>query len=204
MISLILIILYYSMFIYGNIFKGTTLTVINIMVFGLLMILSIYFNLKLIKKDLKSFNGNIKKNIKPIIKCSVITLIGYIIATVLVGVLVKTNSINKDTVADSNLLQVFFNLLIWAPITEELIFRAQLKKDVGAGLSYVIFSSFLFAEVHVLGNGFNINSMISMIPYLVLGIYLALLYNKTDNIIINMLMHLLINVVGVIMILIMI
>ena len=39
--SLLLIILYYSMFIYGNMLKGTTLTVVNIMVFSLLFILSV-------------------------------------------------------------------------------------------------------------------------------------------------------------------
>ena len=131
-------------------------------------------------------------------------IIGYIIATILVGLLVKTNSINKDTVAESSLLQVFFNLLIWAPITEELIFRALLKKDINNNTLYILMSSLLFAEVHVIGMGFKTNALISMLPYLVLGIYLALLYKKTNNIIINILMHFLINVIGVIMILTMI
>ena len=202
--SLLLIILYYSMFIYGNMLKGTTLTVVNIMVFSLLFILSVYFNLKLIRKNIKSFKTDIKENIKPIIKYSIIALIGYIIATILVGLLIKTNSINKNTVADSSLLQVFFNLLIWAPITEELIFRALLKKDINNNTLYILMSSLLFAEVHVIGMGFKMNTLISILPYLVLGIYLALLYKKTNNIIINILMHFLINVIGVIMILTMI
>jgi len=204
MISLILIILYYSMFLYGNILKGTPLTIVNLIVFGLLFILSIYFNIKTIRTDLKSFKVDLKKNIKTIIKYSLITLIAYILGTILVGLLIKTNSINQDSVSTSNLIQIFFNLLIWAPITEELLFRSQLKKDIGNNISFVVFSSILFAEVHVIGNGFNLNSLISMIPYLILGIYLSILYKKTDNIIINILMHLLINIIGVIMIITMI
>ena len=110
------------------------------------------------------------------------------------------NVITEETVADSNVIRIVINLLIWAPLTEELIFRCSLKKDVKNNTIFILISPLLFAGVHVLGNGLNLITLISSIPYILIGFYLTLLYIKIDNIIINILMHLLINVIGVLMI----
>ena len=201
MISILMILLYYSMFIYGNLIKGPILTIVNLSVFVLLFILTIMFNKTIIKNDLCKLKNDYKTNIKYIIIYSIIAAIGYSVVSILVGSLLDSVVITEESVADSNLIQVFFNLLIWAPITEELLFRSQLNKNIKNKVLFIILSSVLFAGVHVLGNGFNYVTLLSSIPYLVLGIYFALLYKKTNNIIINIVMHLLINVIGVITIL---
>ena len=201
MISILMILLYYSMFIYGNLIKGPILTIVNLSVFVLLFILTIMFNKTIIKNDLCKLKNDFKTNIKYIIIYSIIAAIGYSVVSILVGSLLDSVVITEESVADSNLIQVFFNLLIWAPITEELLFRSQLNKNIKNKVLFIILSSVLFAGVHVLGNGFNYVTLLSSIPYLVLGIYFALLYKKTNNIIINIVMHLLINVIGVITIL---
>ena len=202
--SLLLLVLYFSMFIYGNILKGTALTVVNFIVFLLLFGLSLYFNKKIINKALRSFKEDFKKNIKHIIVSSIITAIAYTITTIIVGAILSKGVITKSSVANSNIFQVIINLLIWAPITEELIFRACLKKEIKNKTLFIIASSLLFSYVHVLGGGFYIDSLINTLPYIVMGVYFAILYNKTDNIVINILMHLLVNVVGVVIILCMI
>ena len=199
MLSLFLILIYYSMFIYSNVFNGTVLEVINISVFVLLFILSIYYNNSNINKGIKSLRNDIKKHYRRIIIYSIITLIAYSIVSIILGYFLG-NVITEETVADSNVIRVVINLLIWAPLTEELIFRCSLKQDVKNNIIFILTSPLLFAGVHVLGNGLNLITLISSIPYIVIGIYLTLLYIKIDNIIINILMHLLINVIGVIMI----
>ena len=199
MLSLFLILIYYSMFIYSNVFNGAVLEVINISVFVLLFILSIYYNKSNINKGIKSLRNDIKRHYKRIIIYSIITLIVYSIVSIILGYFLG-NVITEETVADSNVIRVVINLLIWAPLTEELIFRCSLKKDVKNNTIFILISPLLFAGVHVLGNGLNLITLISSIPYIVIGIYLTLLYIKIDNIIINILMHLLINVIGVVMI----
>lgn len=199
MLSLFLILIYYSMFVYSNVFNGAVLEVINISTFVLLFILSIYYNKSNINKGIKSLRNDIKKHYKRIIIYSIITLIAYSIVSIILGYFLE-NVITEETVADSNVIRVVINLLIWAPLTEELIFRCSLKKDVKNNTIFMLISPLLFAGVHVLGNGLNLITVISSIPYIVIGIYLSLLYIKIDNIIINILMHLLINVIGVVMI----
>ena len=199
MLSLFLILIYYSMFIYSNVFNGAVLEVINISVFVMLFILSIYYNKSNINKGIKSLRNDIKKHYKRIIIYSIITLIAYSIVSIILGYFLE-NVITEETVADSNVIRVVINLLIWAPLTEELIFRCSLKQDVKNNIIFILISPLLFAGVHVLGNGLNLITLISSIPYIVIGIYLTLLYIKIDNIIINILMHLLINVIGVVMI----
>ncbi len=199
MLSLFLILIYYSMFVYSNVFNGAVLEVINISVFVLLFILSIYYNKSNINKGIKSLRNDIKKHYKRIIIYSIVTLITYSIVSIILGYFLE-NVITEETVADSNVIRVVINLLIWAPLTEELIFRCSLKKDVKNNTIFMLISPLLFAGVHVLGNGLNLITVISSIPYIVIGIYLSLLYIKIDNIIINILMHLLINVIGVVMI----
>ena len=199
MLSLFLILIYYSMFIYSNVFNGTVLEVINIGIFVLLFILSIYYNKSNIDKGIKSLKKDIKKHYKRIIVYSIITLIAYSTVSIILGYFLE-NVITEETVADSNVIRVVINLLIWAPLTEELIFRCSLKKDVKNNTIFILISPLLFAGVHVLGNGLNLITLISSIPYILIGIYLTLLYIKIDNIIINILMHLLINVIGVLMI----
>ena len=204
MISLLLVLLYYSMFIYGNLLKEPLLTIINIIVFALLFILTLIFNKEIIKCDLSKLKKDFKINIKSIIVSSLIAVIGYFIATIIVGVIIDSVVITEETVTDSNLIQIFINLLIWAPITEELLFRSQLNKDIKNITLFIILSSVLFAGVHVLGNGLSFITLLTAIPYLVIGLYLSILYKKTNNIIINIIIHLLINIVGVITILLMI
>lgn len=199
MLSLFLILIYYSMFIYSNVFNGTVLEVINIGVFVLLFILSIYYNKSNINKGIKLLKKDIKKHYKRIIIYSIITLIAYSIVSIILGYFLE-NVITEETVADSNVIRVVINLLIWAPLTEELIFRCSLKKDINSNFIFILISPLLFAGVHVLGNGLNLITLISSLPYIVIGIYFTLLYIKIDNIIINILMHLLINIIGVLMI----
>ena len=199
MLSLFLILIYYSLFIYSNVFNGAVLEVINISVFVLLFILSIYYNKSNINKGIKSLRNNIEKHYKRIIIYSIITLITYLIVSIILGYFLES-TITEETVADSNVIRVVINLLIWAPLTEELIFRCSLKQDIKNDTIFILISSLLFAGVHVLGNGLNLITLISSIPYILIGIYLTLLYIKIDNIIINILMHLLINVIGVVMI----
>ena len=201
--SILLLLIYYSMFIYSNYLNGTLFNIVNISMFIILMILSIILNINNIKDNKKSLKDDLKNNKSIIIKYTIIAIISYIISTILVGVIADSANlvISEELVDDSNLIQVFINLLIWAPITEELLFRCLMKKDINNKYLYIILSTLLFVGVHVLGNGLNIITLINSLPFIVMGLYFSILYLKIDNIIINIVMHLFANIVGVVMIL---
>ena len=201
MISFILIALYYSMFIYRHFLTSDMIAIADFIIFISLFTFSIIYNFKILRRHLKRLLNDIKINIKSIIIYSIITAIIYFVATFIIGYFMQSFAITKEAVQDSDLTRVFINLLIWAPITEELLFRSLLNKDIKNKQLLIVLSSILFAGVHVIGNGFNLITLINFIPYFIIGMYLGFLYRKTNNIVINIIMHLLINIIGVVMIL---
>ena len=106
----------------------------------------------------------------------------------------------------------YFNLItgiilsIGVGILEELLFRGQILDEFlkhQSKFKSIIYSSLIFGSVHLL----NISSLSSIIPVLsqvaysfVLGLILAYVYLKTDNIIIPIVFHSLFNILNSIVI----
>lgn len=191
------------MFCYSYYLTGTIFNIVNFIVFVSLLFLSILFNKNNIKNDLENLKDSIKNNFKIILKYSLIAIIGYILSNIVGGAIFDSTNLvlSEESVDNSNICQVIINLLIWAPITEELLFRSTLNKDIKNKIIFVLTSSLLFTGVHVFGNGINLTTLINSLQFIVLGLYFALLYKKTNNIIINIIMHFFCNVIGVVIIL---
>ncbi|WEV54707.1 lysostaphin resistance A-like protein [Leuconostocaceae bacterium ESL0723] len=94
------------------------------------------------------------------------------------------------------LIIVIFDVLILAPVMEELLFR-------GLFLDYFdsrkiwwlgpIFSGIVFAAMHVVGTGFTLVTLVDMVPYLIMGIVLAYVYKKSGRISNDIAVHLMQN-----------
>ena len=87
------------------------------------------------------------------------------------------------------------------PVCEELVFRKSIiglcdKFKVSRYLSIAL-SSLLFGLIHVTGFG----DFINMFPYVFMGVGIAIMYNKTDNILVPILGHIINNSISVIIIL---
>ena len=94
-----------------------------------------------------------------------------------------------------------FEVAIYAPIVEELIFRDSIKKITNHKYIYPILSGLIFGGMHVI---FSLNSTIDLLyllPYSALGIAFACLYRDTNNIFSTIVIHSLHNLLALILVL---
>ena len=103
---------------------------------------------------------------------------------------------------------MIFSVSIYAPFTEELIFRKSIKDMVISykdnkitKYMYIVISGLIFGSLHVLGMATSILDCLYIIPYASLGIAFASLYYKSDNIFSSMCMHMVHNTVAIILLL---
>jgi membrane protease YdiL (CAAX protease family) len=86
--------------------------------------------------------------------------------------------------------------IILAPISEELVFRGAIYRFFKSSFSprlAIILSALLFAAIH--------SNLLSLIPLFFLGIFLAIAYEKSGNILVPIIFHAIFNTVNVIIIL---
>lgn len=102
---------------------------------------------------------------------------------------------NQDAIMDmfnSYKLLTFFDVVLFAPVIEEFIFRYSFKTVINNNFLFVIISSLFFGLIHVHGFGFDI------IPYVLIGFLLSLVYLKSNkNIAASIICHLLNNFIAV-------
>ncbi len=100
--------------------------------------------------------------------------------------LIPTKSITTGLIGIFSLISV----VLFSPIAEELVFRGMFLNKLGLVVPTVfaiLISALLFASLHSFG---------SIISAFVFGICMALLYLKTDNILVPILAHFLNNLIG--------
>ena len=181
--------------------------IISIIMFILVFIL--YF--KTIKKDYKELKKHIGKNIKDIIKLFLIFMIvKYIVSfiTILLMTILKLDiesvtSVNQTLIENyvktAPILMVITTSIL-APIYEEILFRLGFKKVFNKGLLFVLISGFVFGLLHVfpLTEGVSLTlGIVQSISYVTMGIFLAYIYNKTNNIFISIGVHFLNNFISI-------
>lgn len=140
-------------------------------------------------------------------------LLGYYLVSFLFGYLTQLfypayrnlNDAGISHLADQNRLVMIFGTVLLVPLAEETLFRGLLfrglydRKPVTAW----ILSVGLFSLVHIVGYLGSYNALqllLAFVQYLPAGLVLCLVYRMTDTIIAPVLMHTLINFVGMILI----
>lgn len=160
------------------------ITIINDLLF-ISLLTSIYY--KTIKDNLyKYFNNNLKDNLKTSLKYWLVGFIimllsNYIIAIVTNGQLAENEEAVREMINLSPLYMTF-QILIYAPLTEELIFRKSIKDIFDNKIIYAIISGVIFGGLHAISSITDFTSLLYLIPYCSLGIVFGFLYAKTDNI----------------------
>lgn len=165
-----------------NLFQKNLYLILSNLSYLIIVILVYYKELKL---DFKKY----KKNFKEIF---IKYLPVYILGVALMGI---TNTIvseftnmnisnNESNVREYiKLLPIYmsFSTVIYAPIIEEITFRKIIKNIVNNEYLFIIVSGFMFGMVHLNMNT-SINDYLMIIPYIVMGIDFAYIYNKTNTI----------------------
>lgn len=164
----------------------------------LYLFLTIIFSLIYIKdliKDLKSF----KKNYKEILKITINLWIKGIFIMLISSFVINMFSIEQNVNQAANIEQLkampvveIICAVVFAPITEELIFRRGLKNFTTNKHLYALSSGIIFGFIHVISSLSGLDSLIMLIylvPYSALGVAFAYAYKKTDNIYGTILIH---------------
>lgn len=173
----------------GNTLSDKTLSIINIVSYFaiFLTLIIIYYN-KLIQ-DIKRINKNDITYI--VISAVVLIVLNFIISNIFVSLNVEME--NQNTVANllnNYKLLTIISIVLFAPITEEIVYRYSLSTLFKNKALFIIISSVIFGAMHGLG--------IVTILYVLMGIILAFCYLKTDkNIISSIIIHILNNISGV-------
>ena len=161
-------------------------------------------------KDLKDLKNNFLKILEISFKYYLIGLALMIISNMLITLIFSTANANNEEMLREYInlypLYMFFSVTIYAPFTEEMLFRKAIhdcfkpyKENKFNKYFYIILSGFIFASLHVVGLSDNLIDYIYIVPYLALGIAFAGLYKKTNNIFSTIMMHSLHNTVTIIL-----
>lgn len=179
-----------------NNLKITIMFLINLS----LMIMLFIFYSKSIKENLKDLKLNFKSYIKDNFKYYVIGLLIMIISNIIISFFVEGNSTNETLIREYiNIMPIYmiFSSCIYAPFTEEMVFRKSLRNCFNNNVLYILLSGLIFGSMHLLSAS-NLIELVFLIPYSSLGCVFAYMYYKTNNIFVPMTFHMVHNTIIVI------
>ena len=158
---------------------------ITILITGILLII---INKDLFLNKHIDLKNNISKYLLIIIKYWLIGLALMIISNTIINHITHTMAINElynREQLSKHFISSLITMIILSPICEEIVFRGSFKKVINNKYIFCIFTSLLFGLFHVVFN----SDIIYMIPYALLGYYIAKTYYETDNIYTSIIMH---------------
>lgn len=162
-----------------------------------LMIMLFIFYSKSIKENLKDLKLNFKSYIKDNFKYYVIGLLIMIISNIIISFFIEGNSTNETLIREYiNIMPIYmiFSSCIYAPFTEEMVFRKSLRNCFNNKVLYILLSGLIFGSMHLLSAS-NLVELVFLIPYSALGCAFAYMYSKTDNIFVPMSFHMMHNTI---------
>lgn len=158
-----------------------------------------------LKKNFKSyFNRNFLANVGLSLKYWLMGLIVMFISNILIIILTNgATSTNEDLIKEliesTPLWYMAFNLIIYAPLSEELIFRKSFRNITNNKKVYILLSGIVFGGMHIISSLNTPYGILFLIPYSALGIAFAALYYKSDNIFSSIFAHALHNALSFIL-----
>ena len=124
-----------------------------------LMIMLFIFYSKSIKENLKDLKDNFKYY--------VIGLLIMIISNIIISFFVEGNSTNETLIREYiNIMPIYmiFSSCIYAPFTEEMVFRKSLRNCFNNKVLYILLSGLIFGSMHLLSAS-NLIELVFLIPY---------------------------------------
>lgn len=154
--------------------------------------------IKIYQKDIITnfhnyFNKNWKEHLKQSFHYWGIGLFVMIISNFIISIITNGElAANEEAVRE--LIQISpwymaFEIMIYAPITEELIFRKSIHNITKNRYIYILLSGLIFGGLHIITSLHTPIDLLYLIPYCSLGIAFACLYSKTNNIFSTITIH---------------
>ena len=147
---------------------------------------------KELKKDLIDFKKNFKKYIKSNFSLYILGVLlmgfsNYIIQN-FTGSTISGNESSIRKLIETAPIYMIYSTIIYAPIVEEIIFRKSVKNVFNNKYLFIIISGVIFGVLHI-SDFYNINEILLGIPYIIMGLDLAYIYLRTNNIYTTILFH---------------
>ena len=161
-----------------------------------IIIIILLINKEKLKKDILEIKEKYEEYYTKYLKIYILALIIMIISNIIINNLTKGIAGNEEairTTLEKAPLYMFFSSVIFAPFTEEMVFRLSIKRIITNKKIFIITSGLIFGGLHVIGNINTIYDILYIIPYATPGIAFAYMLEKTDNIFVPMGIHFLHN-----------
>ena len=158
---------------------------------------------KELKEDLKDFKKNHKKILITTLKYWLLGFALMYVSGIIINLLPIDTVVNQQQNSDMLKTYPILEILIaclFAPITEEIVFRMSFKGFTDNKWLYAITTGLIFGFVHILTSLLMYKTplmLIYLLPYGSLGIVFGFAYFKTDNIYGNMIFHALHNAISI-------
>ena len=185
-------------------FGGKIITKFWMLIVFYVVILSLMIGVfyKQLIHDFKIFKSYFKEYFVLILKTWGKALVLIMITTIIIQLTTNTTQANNQIALQNsfNSNPVFIALLamFYAPIAEELMFRGVFRKFIKNKKLFVIVSGVVFGLMHVIDDSKTLAEFSYVFVYSILGIYLAGIYAKTNNLCTNIFMHFMQNTLSVI------
>lgn len=190
---LIILLYFFTIVIFMLLFSkdilNNNIIINNIIYFLIYLIVLTLFIIIFRKKVIPDFYNFKKEYIKDNFKYYIIGLLIMIISNIIISyftIIPKNETANREIFYNYTFFAIT-NMIILAPITEELMTRIILKDTFKNSYIYAIISGLIFGYLHVIGT--TSLELLYLIPYSALGFSLALIYSKTNNIWSNIFFH---------------
>ena len=196
-LSTILIILFMT-----NGIKNYNLANLIAYFFVLLLFFIIY------KKELLSYMKDFKTNHKKYFpKYLYMGILGILIMNALsttiglmVGGVSNNESLVRSTFEGTNIVVLFLNIGIFAPVCEEIAFRLTFKNLFKNKYMFSIIMGLFFAFMHMIGTT-SIIEWVYIIPYFVMGYALSYIFFDSNNLINSIIVHCFNNIITLLLLL---
>ena len=151
--------------------------------------------------DFKIFKSYFKEYFVLILRTWGKALVLIMITTIIIQIITNTTQANNQIALqnsfNSNPVFIAILAMFYAPIAEELMFRGVFRKFIKNKKLFVIVSGVVFGLMHVIDDSKTLAEFSYVFVYSILGIYLAGIYAKTNNLCTNIFMHFMQNTLSV-------
>lgn len=143
--------------------------------------------------DLKKIKSNYRKYLEVGITYYAVGLVGMIVLNVFLQFFLHLGIAgNEESVRELlkiSPIYMFISACLIAPFQEEMLFRKLFKDMFKNKIFFIIFSGLIFGSMHVVGSFTSYTDILFLLPYGFLGSMFALIYTKTDNIFVPIMIH---------------
>lgn len=143
--------------------------------------------------EFQTWKENAMKHIDTGFKYWILGLAGMMISNIIIQMFFKQSTAGNEEAVQGMIqtlpMIMLINTGILAPITEEICFRKTFYDAIKNKWIFIFVSGIFFGALHVVFSITNPFDLLYIIPYSMLGIAFAIMYQKTESVFTSMSMH---------------